>query len=132
MSSKRFIPVMALVLTSCGGGAGGETYCLTVSPAIFNFECEGGTTTVEFSNSCGVEVTVSAPVVEESCADRVTITPAEEGQVAVDGGTVAYQITYTPVGSEVWDCQIQFPHDLSSEAAPVVSLAGGSTSCTSE
>lgn len=132
MSGKHFLMLVALAQLSCGGGAGGETYCLTVSPAIFNFECEGGTTTVELTNTCGVEVTVSAPVVDESCVDRVTITPAEDGQVAEDGGTVAYQITYTPVGSEVWDCQIQFPHDLTSEAAPVVSLAGGSTSCTSE
>ena len=117
-----------LALTSCGGGLAGEgTFCIEVDPPTHNFDCEAGTLTVEVSNFCGLPITLGAPTVGAACVGVEVDGPTQE--TIEDGESTEFTLTYTPDGTEAWDCTVAFSHDLAEEPDPEVPLAGGGDSC---
>lgn len=130
MKASMTVALGALFLMGCGGGVGGTgSYCVEVDPVVYDFGCESGTLQATVTNSCGVALEVTEPVVDPACSDRITVDLVEGTPALEDGQTVVFDITYTPVSTDLWDCSVTFPHDLATEPAPELPLAGGGTAC---
>ena len=137
MSSRWFASALALVTSfaglsavSCGGGVDDiGSYCVVLSPPTHDFGCDGGSIQVSVTNECEFDLSLDDPLVDVTCEDRVSTSLVTGLYDLAPGESADFDITYSPVGTGAWDCQVSFSHDLASASFPVLSLSGGGDLC---